>query len=66
MSKDASWGSAMAAMEPDEWCWQNPCQYPVQASLDELCAEGVLEDTHARKANMFFYWFKVTTPVCWS
>ncbi|KAL3160945.1 hypothetical protein ABBQ38_009337 [Trebouxia sp. C0009 RCD-2024] len=24
MSKDSSWASAMAAMEPDEWCWHNP------------------------------------------
>ena len=24
VTKDSCWASAMAAMEPDEWCWQNP------------------------------------------
>ncbi|KAL3160941.1 hypothetical protein ABBQ38_009333 [Trebouxia sp. C0009 RCD-2024] len=56
MSKHSSWASAMAAMEPDEWCWQNPRQYPVQELLDRLCQEHILEGSDARKAMIFFNW----------
>ncbi|KAL3160947.1 hypothetical protein ABBQ38_009339 [Trebouxia sp. C0009 RCD-2024] len=58
MSKDSSWASAMAAMEPDEWCWQNPRQYPVQDFLDSLCKGNVMDDTDVCKARIFFNWSK--------
>ncbi|KAL3160938.1 hypothetical protein ABBQ38_009330 [Trebouxia sp. C0009 RCD-2024] len=56
MSKHSSWASAMAGMEPDEWCWQNPRQYPVQELLDRLCQDNMLKGSDARKAMIFFNW----------
>ena len=57
---------AMAAMEPDEWCWDNPRQYPVQELLDCLCRAHILQDSDARKAMIFFNWSKVAASLCLS
>lgn len=64
MSKHSSWASAMAAMEPNEWCWQNSRQYPVQELLDRLSQVHILKGANARKAMIFFSWSTVTVSVC--
>ncbi|KAL3163111.1 hypothetical protein ABBQ32_009526 [Trebouxia sp. C0010 RCD-2024] len=46
----------MAAMEPNEWCWQNSRQYPVQELLDRLSQVHILKGANARKAMIFFSW----------
>ena len=63
VTKDACWASAMAAMEPDEWCWQNPRQHPVQEYLDRLSKDHVLDNADVSKAMIFLNWSKVTVPV---